>query len=199
MKQMRSNFAKIIHNHANPDRVVTYENESDATIKEEAVKWKNRKAGDMMFTNKKFEHVDLTIDGRSRFEKYIDTLQSIYELGTQTPAAKLQTTTGFTEASANATLQIVERRIKGIQENLKSMIEEDIINQYLQGLGYDDTKANVEIHFGQPDTPKYDISQIIDAARSKGPGDVPLIRRGEARKIMQDSGLPLDVDGDEIS
>ncbi len=188
MKQMRSNFAKIINKHASPDRLFIYENESQDVITEEARKYNTREAGDTQFTNKNFEYKELTVDPRARFDKYIDIIQLYYDLGTQTPAAKLQSTTGFTEASANAVLEIVERRIRGIQDDLKTVIEEDILAEYQRGLGFDPEITNVEWHFGQPDIPDFDINMVVKGFETKDEDGNRLIKYEEAREIFQNSG-----------
>lgn len=188
MKQMRSNFAMIINKHASPDRVFIYENESGDVISEEARKFNNRKQGDAQFTNKNYEYKELTVDPRARFDKYIDIIQLYYDLGTQTPAAKLQSTTGFTEASANAVLEIVERRIRGIQDDLITVIEEDIINVYLEESEINPDDANIEFHFGQPDIPDFDINVVFKGFETMDDDGNRLISFDEARTILQDSG-----------
>ena len=198
MKQMRSNFAQIINKHASPDRVFIYENESEEVISEEARKFKTRKQGEAQFTNKTYDYKELTVDPRARFDKYIDIIQLYYDLGTQTPAAKLQSTTGFTEASANAVLEIVERRIRGIQDDLKTVIEEDIINVYLEESEIDPEEANIEFHFGQPDIPDFDINVVFKGFETKDDDGNRLISFDEARQILEDSGYAQnDTDENE--
>ncbi len=192
MKQMRVNFARIINKHASPDRVFIYPNENEDVIKNEGLKFKTRKQGDTTFTNKDFEYKELTVDPRARFDKYIDIIQLYYDLGTQTPAAKLQSTTGFTEASANAVLEIVERRIRGIQDDLTTVIQEDIIDPYQRDLELDPEKTNIEWHFGQPDIPDFDINVVFKGFETKDNEGQRLISFDEARSILEKSGYAQD-------
>jgi hypothetical protein len=143
------------------------------------------KKGESFLTNKKFEHHELTIDPRSRFDKYIEFLQTQLELGSQTPAAKLQTTTGYTEASARAVIELVERRIIGIQRRLKRTIEKEIFERVLIREGLNVERASLELHWGQPDIPEFNIQDVFRAK------EIGIISRVETRNILQKSGWEL--------
>lgn len=183
MQKLREAFPRIIKRYASPVAVYTYPGEEEATIHEEGLKFKQAKQGQAIFTNKLFDYKELTLDPRSRFDRYIDLIQFWYEMGTQTPAAKLQTTPGFTEASARAALELVERRIRGIQEDKKTMIDEEIITPYLIGEGFKPEDANVEFHFGQPDIPEFNLADVFKAAETIVEGK-PLLTWKEARKSL---------------
>lgn len=191
MRTLRMSFTNIVKKHASPDRLFIYENESEDVITAEALKFKTKKQGDTQFTNKDFVYKELTVDPRSRFERYIDMIQLWYELGTQTPAAKLQTTPGFTEASANAALELVERRIRGIQDDGKTMTEEEIFEVLLKENGFDVAKVNAEFHFGQPDMPDFELTDVLAAYNAPEQNGERLISREEVRIMLQNSGWPL--------
>ena len=191
MRTLRMSFTNIVKKHASPDRLFIYENESEDVITAEALKFKTKRAGDVQFTNKDFIHKELTVDPRSRFERYLDMIQLWYELGTQTPAAKLQTTPGFTEASARAALELVERRIRGIQDDGKTMVEEEMFEPILDERGFDPEEVNAEFHFGQPDMPDFDLNQVITAYNSQNKKGKRLVSREEVRIMLQNSGWPL--------
>ena len=183
MQKLREAFPRIIKRYASPTTVYIFPDEDEAKIKEEGLKHQQAKQGQAIFTNKDFVYKELSLDPRSRFDRYIDLIQLWYEMGTQTPAAKLQTTPGFTEASARAALELVERRIRGIQEDKKTIIDEEIITPYLIGEGFTPEDANVEFHFGQPDIPEFSLSDIFKAAETIVEGK-PLLTWKEARKSL---------------
>jgi hypothetical protein len=182
---IRDSMVRIFDNYSSPKDLYVFENASEQFLQDQATKMRNMKKGESFLTNKKFEHHELTIDPRSRFDKYIEFLQTQLELGSQTPAAKLQTTTGYTEASARAVIELVERRIIGIQRRLKRTIEKEIFERVLIREGLNVERASLELHWGQPDIPEFNIQDVFRAK------EIGIISRVETRNILQKSGWEL--------
>ncbi len=183
---IRDSMVRIFESYASPKDIYIFENASEQFLQEQAEKIRRMKEGQSFITNKKFEHKEITIDPRSRFDKYVEFLQMQLELGSQTPAAKLQTTTGYTEASARAVIELVERRIIGIQRRLKRLIEKEIFDRVLIREGFDVRSVNLELHWGLPDIPTFDMQDVFRAV------ELGIVSKNEARKILQRSGWILD-------
>ncbi len=183
---IRDSMVRIFDAYASPKDIYIFENASEQFLQEQAQKIKSMKKGQSFITNKRFEHKEITIDPRSRFDKYVEFLQTQLELGSQTPAAKLQTTTGYTEASASAVIELVERRVVGMQRRLKRIIEKEIFNRVLLREGFDIKQVNLELHWGLPDIPSFNTQDIFKAV------ELGVISVKEARSILQRSGWILD-------
>ena len=191
ISKIRDAMVRIFDNYASPKDMYIFEGASETFLQDQATKIRKMKKGESFLTNKKFEHKEITIDPRSRFDKYIEFLQMQLELGSQTPAAKLQTTTGYTEASARAVIELVERRIIGIQRRLKRTIEKEIFDRVLIREGLNVKRVNLELHWGQPDIPEFKIQDVFKAK------EIGIISNEEARNILQKSGWELSTEEPE--
>lgn len=183
--KIRDAMVTILDSYSSPKDMYVFENASETFLQDQAVKIRNMKKGESFLTNKKFEHHEIKVDPRTRFDAYITGVRTEIELGSQTPAAKLQTTTGYTEASARAVIELVERRIIGIQRKLRRIIEKEIFDRVLLREGLNVQRANLELHWGQPDIPEFNI---IDIFRAK---ELGIISKKEARNILKKSGWEL--------
>jgi len=126
---------------------------------------------------------------------YVETLEDEFVLGLQTPLAKLITKTGFTEASANAALEIAEQRVLALQRFLKREVERHLFDRVVAQAGLDPKQAQVRLNWGMPETLDYDkltalLSQLVLILRDIGPN---VITPAELRKILRDvAKLPLE-------
>ncbi|MEM2759867.1 MAG: hypothetical protein QXU32_06585 [Nitrososphaerales archaeon] len=188
--KMRDAMVRIFENYSDPKVMYVFDNASESFLQDQAVKIRNMEKGEAFLTNKKFEFHELKVDPRTRFDGYVTAVRTEIELGSQTPAAKLQTTTGYTEASARAVIELVERRIIGIQRKLRRIIEREIFDRVLIKNGLNVQRARVELHWGQPDMPEFNIEDIFRAANTIVEGK-PLITWQEARNILKKSGWEL--------
>ncbi len=78
---------------------------------------------------------------QGRFDAYIEHIWNQYILGLQTPLPKLFTTPGFTEASAKAAIEVVERKVQAIQRFVKRIVERQIFVSVVSQAGIDPTEA----------------------------------------------------------
>lgn len=125
---------------------------------------------------------------------YVETLEDEYVLGLQTPLAKLVTKTGFTEASANAALEIAERRVLAIQRFLKRGVERFLFDRVVAAAGLDPAKAQVRLDWGMPESLDYEkLTQILGQLTELLKVDPTVIGHEELRKILRDvAKLPLE-------
>jgi len=126
---------------------------------------------------------------------YVETLEDEFILGLQTPLAKLVTKTGFTEASANAALEIAERRVLALQRFLKRGVERNLFDRVVAQAGLDPKQAQVRLNWGIKEALDYEkltelLSQLISILKDIGPN---VITPAELRKILRDvAKLPLE-------
>jgi len=128
------------------------------------------------------------LEPRARFGDSIEYLWNQFCLGGQTPLPKLFTTPGFTEASANAAIDIADRLIMPIQRLIKRDVEKlwvKVIKDANTDL--DPVKASVRLNWGAPETPEVVVADLITAATATP----PLIRPEEFRKNAVKFGWEL--------
>lgn len=201
--RMRDSMIRIIDNYASPKDMYTFENASEQFLQDQAVKIRNMKKGESFITNKKFDHKELTIDPRSRFDSYINFIKMQVELGIQSGIIKLQTAHDFTYASAEATKELLDMRVSGIQRRLKHTIQNEIFNRLLIQSNIDPQTAGIELHWGKPTEPEFSVQDVLKAVElsvtAEQNGLPPLLSMKEARKILQKSGWELQEEEAEMA
>jgi hypothetical protein len=110
-----------------------------------------------------------------------------FYLGCETPLPRLFSTPGFTEASANAALDLQDMLIGPVQRYVKRQVEREIFSVVLSQNGFDPVKAGLRLNWGSPTQPELLMSDLIAAATAP----VPLIRAEEFRKNASKSGWEL--------
>jgi hypothetical protein len=125
---------------------------------------------------------------------YVETLEDEFVLGLQTPLAKLVTKTGFTEASANAALEVAERRVLALQRFLKRGVERYLFDRVVAAAGLDPVKAQVRLTWGMPESLDYEkLTEILGQLTELLKVDPTVISHLELRKILRDvAKLPLE-------
>jgi hypothetical protein len=177
---------KIFEKYAGPDVLALLEGAKEPTIQKFERAIKNRsEEGAWLFYNKKGDIKPVTIDPRARFEFYIEHILNQFYLGCETPLPRLFSTPGFTEASANAALELQEMLIKPIQRYIKRQVERDIFSPVLRQAEFDPAEAQVRLNWGSPDVPEMVATDLIKAA------ELSLIRPEEFRKNAVKFGWEL--------
>lgn len=179
---------KIFEKYAGPDVLASLPNAKDDTIKkfENAIKNRSEEGAWLFYTGKDAKLDPVTIDPRARFEYYIDHIVNQFYLGCETPLPRLFSTPGFTEASANAALELQNMLIKPIQRYIKRQVERDIFVPVLKQAGFDPEDAGgVRLNWGSPETPEVIVADLIHAA------ELGLIRPEEFRKNAVKFGWEL--------
>lgn len=191
----------IFEKYAGPDVLANVPGASDDTIKKFENAIKNRKKeGTWLFFNGKTKqggpNVSLhpvQIDPRARFEGYIDHMVNQFYLGCETPLARLFSTPGFTEASANAALELQELLIQPTQRDIKRTVESELFEPAVKNAGFDPVKAAVRLNWGTPETPEVNVADMLRAA------ELQLIRPDEFRKNAVKFGWELTEQKQEPS
>jgi len=179
---------KIFEKYAGPDVLASLPKAKEDTIKkfERAIKQRPEEGAWLFYSGKTPARLDpLTIDPRARFEYYIDHILNQFYLGCETPLPRLFSTPGFTEASANAALDLQDMLIKPIQRYVKRQVERDIFSPVLRQAGFEPAEAQVRLNWGSPDIPEIVFADIVKAA------ELGLIRSEEFRKNAVKFGWEL--------
>ncbi len=177
---------KIFEKYAGPDVLALLERADDDTIQKFQQAIKNRSdEGAWLFYNGKGDIRPVTLDPRARFEYYVDHIINQFYLGCETPLPRLFSTPGFTEASANAALELQNMLIRPIQRYIKRQVEREIFDAVLSQAGLNPAKAQVRLNWSTYKTPQPNISDILKAAEQG------LIRQEEFRKNAVKFGWQL--------
>ena len=177
---------KIFEKYAGPDVLALLERADESTIQKFQQAIRNRgEEGAWLFYNGKGELQPVTLDPRARFEYYVEHLINQFYLGCETPLPRLFSTPGFTEASANAALELQNMLIKPVQRYIKRQVEREIFSAVLAREGLDPAKAQARLHWGAPRTQEVSVADMLKAAELK------LIREEEFRKNAVKFGWEL--------
>ena len=178
---MKAKIERILPNifvkYAGPDVIVQAEGMKDDSFKKYEAAIKSRpEEGQWLFSGAKNVSVNpVSIDPRARFEYYIDHMVNQFYLGCETPLPRLFSTPGFTEASANAALELQDMLIDPVQRMVKRRVEREIFAVVVKQSGFDPAKAGVRLNWGSPEN-KATAADLISAASQN------LIRSDEFRK-----------------
>lgn len=177
---------KIFEKYAGPDVLASLEGVDEATCKAFETAIKNRdEEGTWLFYNKKIDLKPVTIDPRAGFSYYVDHIINQFYLGCETPLPRLFSTPGFTEASANAALELQEMLIKPVQRYVKRQVEREIFAVILSQNGFDPAKAQIRLNWNAAKAPQPSMADILKAAEQG------LIRTDEFRKNATKFGWEL--------
>jgi hypothetical protein len=188
--KMERLMPKIFERYAGPDVVVGLPGAEAKTIAKFEAAIKNRpEEGAWLFHGQKDATVNpVSIDPRAAgFQPYIEQMLNQFYLGCETPLPRLFTTSGFTEASANAAVELQDMLIRPIQRYIKRQVECEIFALVLLQNGFDPVAAGVRLNWGSPTAPEFILSDLIAAASSP----TPLIRPEEFRKNASKAGWEL--------
>ncbi len=183
---------KIFEKYAGPDVLALLENADDDTIEQFQQAIKNRdEEGTWLFYNGKGDIRPVTLDPRARFEYYVDHLINQFYLGCETPLPRLFSTPGFTEASANAALELQNMLIQPTQRYIKRKVEHELFDAVLTQAGLDPSKAQARLNWSPYKTKEANVTDLLKAAEQG------LIRQEEFRKNASKFGWQLwDSKGD---
>ena len=177
---------RIFEKYAGPDVLALLERADDETIQKFQQAIKNRgEEGAWLFYNGKGDIRPVTIDPRARFEYYVDHLINQFYLGCETPLPRLFSTPGFTEASANAALELQNMLIQPIQRYIKRQVERELFDLVLMQAGLNPSKAQARLHWSPYKTKEANVADLLKAAEQG------LIRQDEFRKNAAKFGWQL--------
>jgi len=143
-------------------------------------------------SNQKDADVKVAVPRISRgFEMHIENISDEFILGLQTPLPKLIIKRGFTEASAKAAVELVERKVMALQRFIKRVVERQVFTPLVEQAGFDPREAHVRLHWGVPERPDLKVSDILRAF------ELGVISREEARSMLAEIGWKLSSEGGE--
>jgi len=185
---------EIFEKYAGPDELWVFAGASDKKLAEYQKMIKSKpKAGAKFVYNKKDADIKtVAVDPRARYEAYIDHILNQVYLGGQTPIPKLLTTPGFTEASANAAIEVAERHVMALQRFTKRIVEQEIFVQIINQAGFDSKKADCRLNWGMPEKP--DVEALLPMLANIARDRPDIISAKSFQKILINMGLPLEVE-----
>jgi hypothetical protein len=183
---------EIFEKYAGPDELWVFAGASDKKLAEyQKMIKKKPKAGAKFVYNKKDADIKtVAVDPRARYEAYIDHILNQVYLGGQTPIPKLLTTPGFTEASANAAIEVAERHVMSLQRFTKRIVEREVFVPVIQQAGLEPKQADCRLNWGMPEKPDVEalLPMLVNIARDRP----DIISAKEFRNILVDMGLALE-------
>jgi hypothetical protein len=177
---------RIFEKYAGPDVLALLERADDDTIAKFQSAIKNRgEEGAWLFYNGKGDIKPVAIDPNARFEYYVDHIINQFYLGCETPLPRLFSTPGFTEASANAALELQNMLIQPVQRYIKRHVERELFDTVLLQAGLNPAQAQARLHWSPYKTKEANIVDLLKAAEQG------LIRQEEFRKNAAKFGWQL--------
>ena len=183
---------EIFEKYAGPDELWIFPGVSPDKLAEyqRLIKSKPKAGARFVYDKAEADIKTVQVDPRARYEAYVEHIVNQVYLGGQTPLPKLFTTPGFTEASANAALEIAERKVMAIQRFMKRIVEKEIFTPVIQQAGLDPKKADCRLNWGLPEKPEVEALLPVLAQIATNRPDI--ISAKEFRKILIDMGLALE-------
>ena len=123
------------------------------------------------------------------FEMHVENITDEFILGLQTPLPKLIIKRGFTEASAKAAVELVERKVRALQRFIKRVVERQVFAPLVEQAGLDPREARVRLRWGIPERPELKIGDVLRAF------ELGVISREEARAMLVEAGWKLSSSG----
>lgn len=183
---------EIFEKYAGPDELWVFAGASDKKLAEyqKLIKKKPKAGAKFVYNKAEADIKTVAVDPRARYEAYVDHILNQVYLGGQTPIPKLLTTPGFTEASANAAIEVAERHVMALQRFIKRIAEKEIFVQIINQAGFDPKKADYRLNWGMPEKP--DVETLLPMLANIARDRPDIISAKEFRKILIDMGLALE-------
>jgi hypothetical protein len=183
---------EIFEKYAGPDELWVFAGASDKKLAEyqKLIKSKPKAGAKFVYNKAEADIKTVAVDPRARYEAYVDHILNQVYLGGQTPIPKLLTTPGFTEASANAAIEVAERHIMALQRFMKRTVEREIFEEIINQTGFDAKKADCRLNWGMPEKP--DVEALLPMLANIAKDRPDIITAKEIRKILIDMGLALE-------
>jgi hypothetical protein len=182
---------EIFEKYAGPDELWVFAGASDKKLAEyqKMIKSKPKAGAKFVYNKPEADIKTVAVDPRARYEAYIEHILNQIYLGGQTPIPKLLTTPGFTEASANAAIEVAERHVMALQRFMKRIVEKEIFVPIIKQTGLDSKKAICRLNWGMPEKP--DVEALLPMLANIARDRPDIISAKDFRKILVDMGLTL--------
>ena len=183
---------EIFEKYAGPDELWVFAGASDKKLAEyqKLIKSKPKAGAKFVYNKAEADVKTVAVDPRARYEAYVDHILNQIYLGGQTPIPKLLTTPGFTEASANAAIEVAERHVMSLQRFIKRNVEKEIFTPLIVQAKLDPKKADCRLNWGMPEKPDIDALLPVLVQIAKDRPDI--ISTSSFQKILINMGLSLE-------
>jgi len=149
-----------------------------------------KSTGNRIITNSDVK-VQLEVPQRTEsYDKFIEAMNNEFFMALADPSLKLGLEKGFTKSTAVVASEFYKNKIANLRKCIKETFE-DLFKQILEKMGYDGVKAEVRMHFGPEETPKYEPKDIFNAVQLK------IIDIPEARRLLS-KYLKWDLEAKEL-
>jgi hypothetical protein len=192
---------EIFEKYAGPDELWVFAGASDEKLAEyqRLIKSKPKAGARFVYNKAEADIKTVAVDPRARYEAYVDHILNQVYLGGQTPIPKLLTTPGFTEASANAAIEVAERHVMALQRFIKRIVEREIFAPVIKQAELDPKEADCRLNWGMPETPEIELEDVVRLAEISATTGVQYVRPDEVRKILVKMGFELTEPEETIS
>jgi hypothetical protein len=184
---------EIFEKYAGPDELWVFAGASDEKLAEyqRLIKSKPKAGARFVYNKAEADIKTVAVDPRARYEAYVDHILNQVYLAGQTPIPKLLTTPGFTEASANAAIEVAERHVMALQRFIKRNLEREIFAPVIQQAGLDPKEVDCRLNWGMPEMPEIELADLVKLAEISATTRVQYVRPDEVRKILVKMGFEL--------
>jgi len=191
--EIEDNMRVIFNRYAEPEEVYTFEGASKEFLKKMKQKFKERKRGEKIFTDRSFKKEVQEVNPQSKFDKYVEHLDQMMDLGTQF-SPQIFTSEFSSRAASQTTESVIAKKVRAIQKDVFFQMKKELYFPVLQNNGYDDAaKLNaleVTISIQSPEITTVTIPDALAAYQGGA------ISKEEYRKMLRTNGV--DLDDDEI-
>jgi len=191
--RMERIMPEIFEKYAGPDELWIFAGASDEKLAEyqKLIKSKPKAGARFVYNKAEADIKTVAVDPRARYEAYVDHILNQVYLGGQTPIPKLLTTPGFTEASANAAIEVAERHVMALQRFIKRIVEREIFATVIKQAELDPKEADCRLNWGMPETPEIEVADIVKLAEISATSGIQYVRPDEVRKMLVKIGFEL--------
>ena len=184
---------EIFEKYAGPDELWVFAGASDEKLAEyqRLIKSKPKAGAKFVYNKAEADVKTVAVDPRARYEFYVDHILNQVYLGGQTPIPKLLTTPGFTEASANAAIEVAERHVMALQRFIKRVVEREIFAPVMQQAGFDPKEAGCRLNWGMEEKPEIKLEDIVRLAEISATTGIQYVRPDEVREMLIKMGVEL--------
>jgi len=192
LPRIKKIMPEIFEKYAGPDELWVFAGASDEKLAEyqKLIKSKPKAGAKFVYNKKDADIKTVAVDPRARYEAYIDHILNQVYLGGQTPIPKLLTTPGFTEASANAAIEVAERHVMSLQRFTKRIVEREVFVPVIQQAELDPKAAACRLNWGMPEKP--DVEALLPVLVQIAKDRPDIISAKSFQKILINMGLPLE-------
>lgn len=181
-------MGKIFNKHAEPEEIYTFEGASKEFLQKMKQKFKERKRGEKIFTDRKFEKDVNEVNPQSKFGDYMDHLDQIADLSTQF-SPQIFSAEFTARASSETTDSVISRKVKSLRKYVLWKIKSELYFPLLQLNGYETAEMlnNIELEVGIEE-PEITSLSTADANAAYQSG---VISKEEYRDILKKRGAEL--------